>query len=104
MKGYRFYAEYKDAKNKREGEPAPDNVVAVFLDDNNRPIGFFRNSEYLYECEFSLFSHANSVVCSGSVHNEYLRDQCKRVSEAKAREIHPQLFAVLDHYAGINGN
>jgi len=97
MKGYRFYAEYEDKKAKRKDNPPPKNVVALLL-DKGRPIGHWRRDTYFCECVSAVFYHANSGVCHGSVHDEYLRDNCKRISEAKAREIHPQMFVVLDHY------
>ena len=34
-------------------------------------------------------------VISTGVSRRYLKDNCKRVSEARAREIHPNLFVLL---------
>lgn len=44
----------------------------------------------------AVYSHADSGVASVGASPDYLRKLCKRVSEAKAREIHPTLFRVLD--------
>ena len=37
----------------------------------------------------------NSIVVSGSVSREYLIENTKRISEEKARKIHPNLFKYL---------
>jgi hypothetical protein len=38
----------------------------------------------------------NNPVCFGSYSDGYLREKCKDISEKQAREIHPNLFKVLD--------
>ena len=97
MKGYRFYAEYESKKARRTGTPEPQNVVAVFLDEDNHPIYHRDNhGDYFYEGVSAVFSTPNSAVCGGSAHDEYIAKTCKRVSEAAARKIHPQLFQHLE--------
>lgn len=82
MKHVRFYEEFK---GKRKGV-SEGNCFALFL---NHPI-------YKPEGIGALHYSPNSVVCSTSASWDYLRAKCKRVSEARARQIHPNLFAVLD--------
>ena len=88
MNGIRFYQEFK---NKRKRQSA-GTVVAAFV-RNGR---FWSTGQLCYEAISGLFEHPNSVVCGGAVSLEYLRQKCRRIREAKARTIHPALFARLD--------
>jgi hypothetical protein len=89
MKNIRFYEEFV---NKRKGE-SEGNVVALLVDDNGSP-SF--NPGGAMECISGIFIWPNSPVTSTAVSHEHLQKHCKRVSEARAREIHPQLFKRLD--------
>lgn len=82
MKGIRFYEEFT---SKRRGESA-GNAVAVA-----EP-----NGDGTYEAIAPLYDTPNSPVASTSIHWNYLFKNCKRVSEARAREVHPELFKYLD--------
>lgn len=93
MKGWRFYKEFKTNKRK----VPTGNVVAV-----NTTVGmwavppFGPNAQYRYECVSALFNEHNSPVCSGAVSVGHIEKRCKRISEAKARKIHPKLFEYLE--------
>lgn len=93
MKGWRFYEEYKSPKRK----VPTGNVVAV-----DTTVGMYAmppfgpNAQYQYECVSAIFFQPNSPVASGGVALHYLQRRCKRVSEAKARKIHPKLFEYLE--------
>lgn len=43
-----------------------------------------------------VHDHPNSYTSSGEVSRDYLTKKCKRVKEARAREVHPKLFQLLD--------
>jgi len=43
-----------------------------------------------------LYDRPNSPVASTGVSRAYLRDECKRISEKRARELHPKLFEYLE--------
>ena len=88
MNGIRFYQEFKN-KSKRE---SAGTVVAVLV-GNGR---FWSANKACYEALAGLFHHPNSVVCGTAVALDYLHDKCKRISEARARTIHPALFERLD--------
>jgi len=96
MKGIRFYEEFTD-KRKKESE---GNVVAIFLDTGHIETCQLNAKThsvwYEYECLSATFFHPNSDVSVSSVSIDYLSDRCKRISEKKAREIHPKLFERLD--------
>lgn len=95
MKGYRFYEELEN-KNRKD-EKSDGNVFALFLDpDTNRPLTYWNGKEYMYEGMGAVFFHSNSAVCITGASPEYLRENCRRISEEKAREIHPRLFQRLD--------
>ena len=91
MKGIRFYEELEN-KN-RKGEKSKGTVVAVLYEnswiDHNR-------KDVMFDTISSLFDEPNSVVCGGIASRSYLWDNCRRISEAKAREIHPNLFQYLE--------
>lgn len=83
MKDIRFYEEFT---SKRKGLSA-GTVVAVGL--SNPVLGE-------YEAVGAVFDRPNSPVASTSVHSNYLYKNCKRVSEQRARQVHPRLFEYLD--------
>lgn len=87
MKGIRFYEEFID-RTKRVSEK---NVIAVIV-VNGLSVGG------LYDaiCGAYLGEDGNAHPLSTSVDPLYLRKQCKRISEKRAREIHPLLFSMLD--------
>ena len=89
MKGYTFYLEYETPADKRKGKDS-GNVCAVFGD------WFYSHGHPMRECISAVYFHRNSATCGSSASAEYLRKNCKRISEAKARQIHPRLFAQLD--------
>lgn len=92
MKGYRFYEEFD---NKRKGI-SNGNVVAVIPENRwteQYPDG---SIDVIYDVIGAVFYHPNSDVCGTGASQGYLSESCKRVSESKARKIHPKLFEVLD--------
>jgi len=92
MKGIRFYEEYND---KRKGI-SNGNVVAV-IPENRWIIEHADGStDLIYDAISAVFYRPNSDVCRTGVSQGYLWDSCKRISESKAREIHPALFQYLD--------
>jgi len=97
MKGYRFYEEFMN-KNK-ESEESLGNVIAVFLKPSKgggTPYGYWGSSGWLWECLSAIYLHANSDVSVSGVSPQYLTENCKRISEEKARQIHPKLFERLE--------
>jgi hypothetical protein len=89
MKGYRFYLEYakpsykKKATVKNPGKHQ-GNVFALQIGSNGG-MG-------------AVMFYPNSPVTSTTIESGYLRNNCKRISEKLAREIHPNLFYYLDMY------
>ena len=88
MNGIRFYQEFTN-KSKRQ---SAGTVVAALV-CNGR---FWSTGKVCYEAISGLFDHPNSVVCGGAVSLDYLHAKCKRVSEGRARDLHPALFERLD--------
>jgi hypothetical protein len=88
MTGIRFYAEFED-KSKRQ--PAGNVVAALVLNGT-----YWSSGRVCYEAIAALFDQPDSPVAGTGVALDYLRAKCKRVSQAKARAIHPALFERLD--------
>ena len=88
MKGWRFYEEFK---NKRKGISA-GNVCAVDLDI--APQAISRNG--MLEGLAGVYDYPNSPVCWTGISPDFLRKECKRVPEKRARAVHPELFKRLD--------
>ncbi len=57
---------------------------------------YWSSDKLCYEAIAALFEQPNSPVAGTGVALDYLRQKCKRISEAKARTIHPALFERLD--------
>lgn len=90
MKDIRFYEEFK---NKRKGISA-GNVFAAFKMPADYASGDPYRSRYDGLCfgSAAIFDEPNSPVAGTGVSREFLVKKCKRISEARAREIHPLLF------------
>lgn len=87
MRGIKFYEEFI---NKRKGESA-GNCVAVFSDIE------MRNPDGTFSGVGAIYDHPNSPVASTGVAHAVLEKIFKRVSERRAREVHPELFRYLDN-------
>lgn len=94
MKDVRFYEELRH-KN-RKGEESRGTVVAVWPESGRLSRNGDGSYQYLYDGVVGVFDHADSPVASCSVARRYLQEECRRIGEARAREIHPQLFKYLD--------
>lgn len=93
MKGYRFYLEHENPEKKRAGEHT-GNAVAIF---NTRMSYGGSPDDHAYDAYSAIYQiEPNSAVERGTVTVGWLKENCKRTSEAKAREVHPRLFSVLD--------
>lgn len=93
MKGIRFYEVYDNPQAKRKGE-STGNIIAI--DAESLLDNFYAMGKPLYTCLAPVFFEPNSDVCCSEAHQEYLWENCKRVSETHAREVHPKLFDRLD--------
>lgn len=85
MRGVRFYADYGTPAAKRKGGDAP-NALAIFEDAKTAA-----SDGPQYDAIAALTDMRNSDVASTGVSSGYLRTCCKRISEAEAYRIHPQL-------------
>lgn len=92
MQGIRFYLEHENSFDKRTGKHN-GNVVAVIPE--------LVNTSGSIEAVGAVDFHPNSQVAGTAVSREYLQKRCKRIAEAKAREIHPALFTYLDRSEGL---
>jgi len=96
---YRYYLEYPTNKDKRQGtrkNPGnhSGNCLAIPLDENGRP--YWIPGGLTMDCYGAVYMWKNSDCAGTSAHVDYLREKCKRISEAQAREIHPRLFNYLE--------
>jgi hypothetical protein len=88
MKGIRFYLEFRDESKRQPG----GTVVAALVLNGMYPSG----GVWCYEALAALFDQPDSPVAGTGVAHDYLRLKCKRISEGRARIIHPALFPRLD--------
>jgi hypothetical protein len=88
MSGIRFYLDFRDKSKRKSG----GNIVAV-LQLNG---AYWSSGKVCYEALAALFDRPNAPVAGTGVALDYLRERCQRISEAKARAIHPALFQRLD--------
>lgn len=93
MQGYRFYLEHASRKDKRKNNHN-GNVIALDIEN-----GYWIDSrkQCMRECVSAVYFYPNSPVCGSNCSMEYIQDNCKRISESKARDIHPLLFSYLDN-------
>lgn len=85
MKGVRFYQEYRDV-----AKTVPMETGIAILVHGGRCL-----SDGAYEVAGYVSTTRTSGVCGTSASEEYVRLFCKRISEAKAHELYPELFSWL---------
>jgi hypothetical protein len=88
MNGIRFYQEFTDKSKRKSGGTV---VAALVLNGSYRSSGTI-----CYEAIGAVFDWPKSPVAGTGVACDYLRQKCKRISEANARTIHPVLFERLE--------
>ncbi len=57
---------------------------------------YWSSGTICYEAIAAVFDWPNALVTGTGVACDYLRQKCKRISEATARTLHPALFERLD--------
>lgn len=90
MKGVRFYEEFDTRRAKRKGQ-GNGQVIAVLVANGVRPGG-----GGTYDAIGCPTYTPNGMPCGVTATRDYLREKCRRIPEARAREIHPNLFTMLD--------
>lgn len=96
MRGVKFYLEYPNNKEKRKATRKElgnhsGNVIAIL--ENGI---YFSGGQAVEDGIAAVYAWPNSPPGSTGVSLDYLRERAKRISEASARAIHPQLFEWLD--------
>lgn len=91
MKNVRFYLEHETPKDRRAGKHS-GNVFAAFVGNG----WHWQGAACMVEGMGAVYDWPNSAVASTAARDEFLRKNCKRISEAQAREVHPALFSRLD--------
>jgi hypothetical protein len=88
MNGICFYKEFSDKSKCRSA----GTIIAALVCNGL----YWSSGKVCYEAIAGLFDRPNSPVAGTGVARDYLRQKCKRISEAKTRTIHPVLFERLD--------
>ena len=88
MSGICFYQEFSD-KSKRT---SAGTIIAALVCNGL----YWSSGKSATKPLQAVFDRPNSPVAGTGVARDYLRQKCKRISEAKARTIHPALFERLD--------
>ena len=99
MKGIQFYLEYPNKTEKHKGTRKSlgnhsGNCIAVILNENNRRL--WQGNTLCFDVIGNVFDIPNSSCCFSSASLDYLNENCKRISEQQAKEIHPKLFDYLN--------
>ena len=93
MRGFQFFEEYGDAARGA----STGNVIAI---PGVEP-SFVQPGGICFQviCASQEARTPNSPVRPAYVNVEYLGKRCRRISEMRARMIHPRLFEYLDQLA-----
>ena len=92
MKDYRFYIDFQDRTRKRK-RLSPNNCIAVCINCK-----WIDKGEVMMECLAPVATEpiANTNFLGHSaISQSYISENCVRISENKARQIHPNLFNYL---------
>ena len=93
MRGFRFFEEYAHGG----GDESTGNVIAI----PTAEASFVQPGGICFQviCAPPEARAPNSPVRPAYVNVEYLGKHCRRITELRARAIHPRLFEYLDHLA-----
>jgi hypothetical protein len=94
MQGYRFFEEYTDDRRAQSA----GNVIAIHIDGDS----FVQEGGICYGAlcaDDESTPVRNAPILARLFNAEYLGTHCRRISEARARVIHPKLFEYLDSLA-----
>lgn len=94
MKGYRFYEVYASKKAKRKRESQGE-CLALCVDEEWYFTFNGQRNVAVKGAVSAVYDGPDSPVGYGAVGREFLRERCRRVSEKRAREIHPRLVEYL---------
>lgn len=94
MKYIRFYQEFEDEKTRKISS---GNVMAVQTDLKGFPKYRYTPNGYIIDGFGAIGFEPNSDVAGTSVNKEWLQQNTKRISEEKARKIHPKLFKYFEN-------
>ena len=94
MKGIRFYEELEN--KGRKAEKSKGTVVAVLWENYQVELDGYNEYYAQYDAIASITETENAGVGTTQVGDWWLRSECRRVSEMRAREIHPALFQYLE--------
>lgn len=103
MNGYRFYLEfpttYRKKKSGKDNKGHSGSVCAVVTEGEGARY-IIRDPQngvrVMSEGFGGIYGDSNPPVSWTSFNHDYINKKCKRISEAKARQIHPALFERLD--------
>ena len=100
MKGYIFYLEFPTAQAKRKATRKNltghgGNCIAV-TSDKAEQVEQWRVNK-CFPSFTAVQDIPNNPCCFNPVNVDYLKERCKRISEAQAREIHPNLFHRIEN-------
>jgi hypothetical protein len=100
MKSVRFYADFKGKREKSKTtvkglwalaeSGINQNVLAVFYDTIPQRL------DGCVDCVGAIFYYDNSPVTFTSASIDYIDENCKRIPESLARQLHPMLFYYLE--------
>lgn len=92
MKHFRFYEEWDQPRWRKDAKPT-GNVVALYVPEVAEGRVFVGE---IRECVGAVSDGASSPCRWSDASMAYISKNCKRVNEAKARGIHPELFDYLE--------
>ena len=95
MRGYRFFIEFNSRGDKWKGCDR-GTVFALYTGEGVEEERTLSSLRAYPQGLGAILNQENSPVCWCGTSYPYLRDFCKRVSEKRAREVHPALFLRLD--------
>lgn len=100
MKGFIFYLEFPTAQAKRKATRKnltghSGNCIAV-TSDRAEQIAQWRVNK-CYPAFTAVRDIPNDPCCFNPVNVDYLKEFCKRISEAQSSEIHPNLFYRIEN-------
>jgi hypothetical protein len=90
MKNMKFYKEYNSPQDKRQDQPN-GNVIATY-----GKMWVSRDNEYFIDAFGAVYFDPNSPCVYTTAQVDWIRENCKRISDADARTIHPRLFERIE--------